>query len=490
MATAGPARAGGKGRDLTSGPIGSTLLAFALPTLGSSVLQSLNGSINAIWVGRFLGEDALAATTNGNIVMFMLMAFVFGFGMASTILIGQAFGRRDVEAARRVLGTAIGSFVGIAAMIAVVGWLLAPHILDLLGTPGDAMALALSYLRVIFVAIPGALMLTMLMMALRGSGDSLTPLWFMALSVVLDAGLNPVFILGLGPAPELGIAGAGLATAIANYVSLAAMLVYIYARDLPLRLRVHELGFLRPDRTLLRTLLVKGFPMGLQMIVITTSALAMLSLVNREGVHTAAAYGVTQQLWTYVQMPAMALGAAVSAMAAQNIGAGKWERVSRITRAGVIYNLVMTGALIVLLTFADRYALGLFLGGESPALPIAEHIHLVATWGFLFFGVSLVLFGTVRANGEVVWPLIILFISMYPIRLGFVFGAYGWLGTDALWLSFPIGMVATMLMATALYFHGGWRRARMAPEARPDENECREQAEAVREPGGALSPAA
>jgi len=489
LASAGPARARNT-RDLTTGPIAPTLLAFALPTLGSSILQSLNGSINAIWVGRFLGEDALAATTNGNIIMFMLMAFVFGFGMASTILIGQAFGRGDVGAARRVLGTAIGSFVGIAAVIAVVGWLLAPRILDLLGTPGDAMPLALSYLRVIFVAIPGALMLTMLMMALRGSGDSLTPLWFMALSVVLDAGLNPVFILGLGPAPELGIAGAGMATAIANYVSLAAMLAYIYARDLPLRLRGPELAFLRPDRSLLRTLLVKGFPMGLQMIVITTSALAMLTLVNREGVHTAAAYGVTQQLWTYVQMPAMALGAAVSAMAAQNIGAGKWERVSKITRTGVIYNLVMTGALIVLLTLADRYALGLFLGEDSAALPIAQHIHLVATWGFLFFGVSLVLFGTVRANGEVVWPLIILFISMYPVRLGVVFGGYGWLGTDALWLSFPIGMVATMLMATALYFHGGWRRARMAPEARPDEHECREQAEAVREPGGALSPAA
>ncbi len=489
MATAS-ARPGRQGRDLTSGPIGPTLLAFALPTLGSSILQSLNGSINAIWVGRFLGEDALAATTNGNIIMFMLMAFVFGFGMASTILIGQAFGRRDVEEARRVLGTAIGSFVAIAALIAAAGWLLAPWILELLGTPGEAMGLAQSYLRVIFVAMPGALMLTMLMMALRGSGDSLTPLWFMGLSVILDAGLNPVFILGLGPAPELGIAGAGMATAIANYVSLAAMLAYIYARDLPLRLRGRELSFLRPDPALLRTLLVKGFPMGLQMIVITTSALAMLSLVNQEGVHTAAAYGVTQQLWTYVQMPAMALGAAVSAMAAQNIGAGKWDRVSRITRAGVIYNLFMTGALIVLLTFADRYALGLFLGGDSPALPIAEHIHLVATWGFLFFGVSLVLFGTVRANGEVVWPLIILFITMYPVRLGFVFGAYAWLGTDALWLSFPIGMVATMLMATALYFHGGWRRARMAPEARPDEHECREQAEAVREPGGALSPAA
>ena len=116
-------------RDLTSGPIAATLLAFALPTLGSSVLQSLNGSVNAIWVGQFLGENALAATTNGNLVMFLLLAFVFGFGMAATILIGQAFGRRDIVAARRAMGTAVGTFGALVVVMSIVGWFLAPQLL-------------------------------------------------------------------------------------------------------------------------------------------------------------------------------------------------------------------------------------------------------------------------------------------------------------------------------------------------------------------------
>jgi putative MATE family efflux protein len=489
MADAAPSRAQRRG-DLTQGPIAPTLLAFALPTLGSSVLQSLNGSVNAIWVGQFLGEDALAATTNGNLVMFLLMAFVFGFGMAATILIGQAFGRHDINAARRTMGTSIGTFVALVSLISAVGWILAPQLLHLLATPGDAFGLALAYLRVIFVGMPPTLMLTMLMMALRGGGDSLTPLWFMMLDVVLDIALNPVFILGLGPAPRLGISGSALATTIAAYVSLSSMIVYIYARDLPLRLRGRELRYLMPDRDLLRIILAKGFPIGLQMIVISSSALAMLGLVNSHGVHVTAAYGVTQQLWTYVQMPAMALGAAVSAMAAQNIGAGNWDRVSQITRTGVLFNFLLTGALILLLTVADKAALGLFLGQDSAAMPIAQHIQLVATWGFLYFGISLVLFGTVRANGEVVWPLIILFVAMYPVRLGFAFGAKDWLGLDALWLSFPAGMVATAIMAGVLYLDGRWRRGGMAPiTGCPDDIECREGAEAVREPGGALAPA-
>jgi len=481
QAPASPSR-----RDLTSGAIGPTLLAFALPTLGSSILQSLNGSINAIWVGRFLGEDALAATSNANIVMFLLTSFVFGFGMATTILVGQRFGGGDLDGARRVIGTGTGFFALTSVVGAGVGWLFAPNILELLGTPADAAPLALAYLRVIFIAMPPALIMVSWMMALRGSGDSLTPLWFMILAVLLDSGLNPVFILGLGPAPRLGIAGAATATAIANFVSLFALLAYVYARDLPLRLRGAELRYLKPDPALLAIIVRKGLPMGLQMIVISMSALALIGLVNREGVATAAAFGVAMQLWTYLQMPAMALGAAVSAMIAQNIGAGRWDRVSAITRSGVTFALLITAGLVVLLALADRPALALFLGGDSPALPIARHIQILATWSFLLFGVTLVLFGTVRANGAVIGPLIILFVGLVPVRLGFALGAYPWLGADALWLSFPVSSFANMAMAIAFYLHGGWRKARMGPPPGPEE--CVEEAHAAAEPGGRLNP--
>ena len=232
--------------------------------------------------------------------------------------------------------------------------------------------------------------------------------------------------------------------------------------------------------------------MGLQMIVISASALALIGLVNREGVDTTAAFGVAMQLWAYIHMPAMALGAAVSAMAAQNIGAGRWDRVSAITRSAVLFTLLITGVLVALLAVADRPALALFLGSVSPALPIARHIQLLATWSFLLMGVTMVLFGTVRANGAVVGPLIILSVGLVPIRLGFAFGAYGWLKADALWLSFPVGSLANILMAVAFYLQGGWKKARMeVPRGAPavDEQEAVEEALAAAEPGGRLNPA-
>src|SRR3954451_23657223 len=490
MADAGTRR--GPRGDLTQGSIGPTLLAFALPTLASSIIQSLNGTVNAIWVGRLLGEGALAATSNANMVMFLLTAFVFGFGMASTILVGQYWGRREAGEACGIFGTASGAFRVATILIAIAGYFLSGSILTLLGTPGDARPLALAYLQVIFLAMPGLLLLTLLMMALRGAGDSLTPLWFMIVAVVLDGALNPVFILGLGPAPRLGIAGSAFATLIANYAALMGLVAYMYARDLPLRLRGRELRYLWCNFSILKTVVAKGLPMGIQMVVISLSALALIGLVNREGVDTTAAFGVALQLWTYVQMPAMALGAAVSAMTAQNIGAGKWERVDAITRSGIGYTILITGVLIVLLTIADRSVLALFMGGGSPALPIARHIPLLATWNFLLFGVMMVLFGTVRANGSVVGPLIILAIGLVPIRLGFAIGAYPCLQADALWLSFPISSFANIAMALAFYLQGGWKKARMDIAHAPpvDEQECVEEAlAAAPEPGGRLNPA-
>ena len=452
-----------KRRDLTEGSIAKTMLLFALPTLGSSALQSLNGSINAIWVGRSLGEEALAATANGNILMFILISFVFGFGMASTILIGQAMGRRDDATVKKTMGTALGSIIPISIVVSAVGWIFAPMLLDLLGTPASAVDLALTYLRMIFIAMPVTLTFTLIMMALRGTGDSTTPLWFIIISVVIDLILTPTLILGLGPFPEWGIFGAAFATAVANTLALIGMVVTMYVRGSVLTLNLPELRFLRVDREILRSMFSKGLPMGLQMIVISSAALTMLSLINREGVQTTAAYSATQQLWTYVQMPAMALSAAASAMVAQNIGANQWHRIAGITRWGLIFNLVLTGFIIVLLTVFDETVLGLFLGSDSEAVPIGRHIQLMATWGFIFFGIAQVLFGTMRANGYVIWPLIVMIISMYPVRLGFAFGLYPLLGEDALWLSFPAGMVATALMGAGLYLYGGWRQGKNMP---------------------------
>ena len=448
---------------LTEGPITSTLFWFSLPVLGSNVLQSLNGSVNAVWVGQFLGEAGLTATANANLVLFLMLGAVFGVGMAANIMVAQAVGSKDLDQAKRVVGTSAAFFVIASLVVAVAGFLATPSILRLLGTPAEAAPLAESYLRIIFVALPFMYFLTFLMMTLRGSGDARTPLIFMGMTVVLDVGLNPLLIQGMGPFPRMGIAGSATATLIGQVISLIAMVAYIYRRKLPLRLTGDELGYLKPDLSILKATITKGVPMGLQIIVVSGSALVMMGMVNAHGTVTAAAYGVAAQIWTYIQMPAMAIGAAASSMAAQNVGARQWRRVELTARSGALINLALTGLLVVLVYLAEPFLLRLFLPGDAAAIAVSSHINLIVAWSFIMFGVTFVLFGVVRSTGAVTAPLIALAISLLGVRVMFAKALEPSWGADAIWWSFPVSMAASVLMAFGYYRFGGWRKARMAP---------------------------
>ena len=444
-------------RDLTIGPVGKTLLLFALPSLGVNILQSLNNSVNAVWIGQFLGEEALAATANAGMIMFLMFSTLFGFSMAATILIGRNMGRRDVEGVRRIIGTSMGMFIISGIVAALLGWIFAPQLLRLLATPEAAYPLALAYLRVMFLSMPTSFVMILLTSSLRGVGDAVTPMWNSVFNVVLDIILNPIFILGMGPIPAMGVAGSALATLIASVISVLILIQRIYAKDLTIRLRGAELAWLKPNAVFLAPILKMGLPIGLSMIIMSGSAVVMLGLVNREGVATTAAFGVMNQLWSYVQMPAVAVGGAVSAMVAQNIGADKWERVGKIVWAGIGINVLMTGVLVAAITLCAAPILRLFLPAGSIAMPIAIHINHLVGWTFILMGVSMVVTFAVRANGAVVAPLVILILSSVIVRFSVGFGLYGRLGADAIWGSYIAAAVASCLLSVAYYAEGSWR---------------------------------
>ncbi|RYE75733.1 MAG: MATE family efflux transporter [Myxococcales bacterium] len=349
------------------------------------------------------------------------------------------------------------------------GFFLSPQLLVWMRTPDDALPYAIAYLRLIFVAMPFVFGSAFLMMVLRGAGDSRTPMLFSLLAVAIDIALNPVLMFGWGPLPKMGIAGSAAATVAANAIGMGAMLAHLYAKKHFLRLGREELGYLRLDRVILASLLRKGLPMGMQMIVLASSGILMISLVNRYGSATTAAYGATMQLWNYIQMPAVAIGMAVSSMAAQNVGAGRWDRVGSVARAGVICNCLMTGTLAIVIYLLDEQALGLFLN-EPAAVAIGVHLNAIGVWSFLFFGVSMVLSGVVRATGSVLPPLAILAVALLGLRVPFALALRERWHEDAIWWSFPVGAFASMVLSAAYYRFGGWRRARMleTPAAQPE----------------------
>ncbi|WP_405083598.1 MATE family efflux transporter [Paenibacillus psychroresistens] len=446
---------------LITGPIASTLFFFAMPVLLGNVLQSLNGSVNSIWVGKFLGENALAATSNANIIMFFLLSTIFGIGMAATILIGQSIGAKDVDKAKRVVGTSAVFFVILSIFITALGAVFTPHILVWMNTPTEVMPFALDYMRIMFLGIPFMFGLNYVMTVLRGSGNSKTPFYFLLLAVFLDIGLNPLFIFGMGPFPEMGIAGSALSTVIAQVVSLVLLIIYLYRKQYFLRIKRDELYLLRLDREILSALIKKGLPMGLQMIVVSSSGIALINLVNTFGADSAAANGAAMQLSSYIQMPAMALGAAVSSITAQNIGANKWDRVHRTTLIGVIYNFLMAGVVAGIIYVFNREALSLFLPSNGPAIEIGIQINNRTLAAFVLFGVYMVVAGVIRSTGSVMVPLLITFTALWVIRIPLAYYLADQYGFNALWWSFPASFGMAVVVTCLYYSFGGWKKAKM-----------------------------
>ncbi|MFO1013803.1 MAG: MATE family efflux transporter [Caulobacteraceae bacterium] len=455
------------GMNLTEGPIFNTLFMFSLPMLGSNVLQSLNGFVNQFWVAHILGDHALAALGNANLIMMLMLGAIFGVSMSANILVAQAVGSGNLPLVKKVMGTSMTFFFALSGLLALAGLWLTPHILAAVGTPVDARADATIYLRIIFLSMPFQYFFAFLQMAQRGAGDSKTPLYFQVLAVALSVIFNPLMIRGDGPLPTLGIAGSAASNLLGQGVALLALFIYLYRSHSILLLRPNEFRLLKPSWDILQSLLTRGIPMGLQMFIMSGTAMVMVTFVNKQGTTVTAAYFAASQIWTYLQMPTMAIGGSISSMAGQNIGANKWDRVEKVALTGMAMGFAVTAALAAVIYLLNNQILHVLLRAGSPAIPVAEHINQVVLWGFVAFSVTFALSGVVRATGAVWVPLIILTFSMVAIRIPFAALLQPYMGQEAIWWSFPLGTIASAALSLAYYKWGPWRQMTLLGDMKP-----------------------
>ena len=442
---------------LIEGAITPTLVRFAMPLLTTNLLNALSGTWGAIWVSHTLGPSALTAVVNANVFMFMMMGMVMGVGMAAGIAVGQSRGAGDLQAVKRVVGTSMSFVVVVSSLIAAAGCIFAPQILGMVKMPAASLDMAVTYLRFMSLSLPSIFCFIFIMMMMRGSGDARTPFRFTLVWIGLGLVLSPLLLTGAFGAPKLGIAGVAIGGLIANLTALSAMLVYIYRRNLPVALYGPDLGYLKPDPQLLLMLIRRGGPMALETLIIQGAYFMLLSLVNAHGAATAAAYSAAAQLWGYVQMPALALGASMSAMAAMNIGAGQWKRVEAIAIKGCLVGVSLTLFAAVIVYLLGDLPLRLFLPQGGEPLAMARSINGIVLWGWVVLAITSGMSAVVRANGATLAPTLIYAVTMWAFRIPFATALAPWLGSAAIWWSFPVGSVSSAILALAYYRYGGWR---------------------------------
>ena len=438
-------------------PITPTLVRFAAPLLLTNLLHALAGTWAAVWVGRLIGPDALTAVATASVIVYMLMGAVMGIGTAAGVAIGQQLGAGDTAAVKRVVGSAVVFVVGFSLVVAGAGWWLAPEIARAMGTPAPSLPHVVTHLRFTCGSLPGMFTFLVMVMISRSAGDAHTPMRYTLVWIFGQMLLGPALLAGWAGLPRLGIAGLGLASGAASGLALGALLLHLHWQRAPIALHREDFRHLRPDPPLLAALVRRGVPLALESIVVQGAYFVLLAMVNRHGAATAAAYAGAAQLWAYVQMPANALAASMSAMAAMNIGAGRWDRVEQIARRGCGVSLVIS-----LVLTAAVYALGdaplrLFIPAGGEPLAIAWRIHLIALWGWVALSASLGLFAIMRANGAMLPPTLIFAATMWGLRVPFAEWLQPHLGSDAIWWSFPAGCIGAAVLALAYYRWGRWR---------------------------------
>ncbi|MBH1963281.1 MAG: MATE family efflux transporter [Comamonadaceae bacterium] len=446
-ASAGP----GSSRSLSSGrPLWRTYLAFLGPMVLANILQSLSGSINGVYIGQMLGTQALAAVAGMFPVVFFFIALVIGIGAGASVLIGQAWGAREVEKVKAIAGTALslGALIGIVG--AVVGGIFARPALAALGTPVEVLNDAVAYARVLMFSLPLLLVFILYTQLLRGVGDTVTPLYALLLSTGIGLLLTPALIRGWGGLPQLGVVSAAVAGLVSFMVSLGFLYFYLLRRRHALAPDAELLRALRINPALLKAVLRIGVPTGVQMVTISVAELAILSLVNHYGSSATAAYGAVNQVVNYVQFPALSIAITASILGAQAIGAGRPELLGKIVRTGLLMNLVVTGGLVLIGYALAHWVLGFFLT-EKPVLEMAAHLLRIMLWSSLVFGMQAVIAGIMRASGTVVVPVAIavgciLFVQLPAANL--LSARYG---LEGVWMAYPVVFVAMLVLQSAFY---------------------------------------
>ena len=438
-----------------AGPITPTLLRFAWPLLATNLLHAAASTWSAVWIGQVLGAHALAAVATATVLVFMLMGAAMGIGTAAGVAIGQSLGAGDLHAVKRISGCALSFVMGVSGTIAALGWWAAPALIAVLRTPPEAVTFAVTHVRFTCLSMPAIFTYLVMVMMMRGAGDSRTPFRFTLVWIALVVALVPVLV------PAIGIAGVGLANLIAATAALGALVAFVRWRRLPIALRGEDLRHLRPEPALLRLMVQRGTPVALEAIVTQGAYFVLLVQVNAYGAATAAAYSGAAQLWTFVQMPSNAIAASMSAMAALNIGAGLWQRVEQIAWRGCLASLAISVSTTALIYGAgalfDELPLRLFIPNDGAVLREARDINFIVLWGWIALSITMSLSAVVRANGAMLAPTLVFIVTMWAFRVPFALGLEPWLGESAIWWSFPFGALSSALLAWAYHRWGRWR---------------------------------
>ena len=418
--------------DLTEGKISKVLLLFALPMIAGNMLQQFYNIADTLIVGRVLGTDALAAVGSAYTLMTFLTSVFLGLSMGSGALFSIYRGQRDESRLRSSVLHAFVLIMAVTVLINAAAYIWLDEILTLLRVPHQVWAGMKEYLLVIFAGLIATSLYNFFSCLLRAVGNSSVPLVFLAVSALLNIGLDLLFMLGF----SMGIAGAAFATVIAQYVSGIGIMIYVFRNCRDLLPQKDGLGY---DGSILRSIINMSALTCLQQSVMNFGILMVQGLVNSFGPVVMAAFAAAVKIDTFAYLPVQDFGNAYSTFVAQNYGAGRNSRIRQGTKTAFVMSMIFSVVISLLVCIFAVPLMKIFVGGGETAV-IEAGVRYLRIEGALYCGIGclFLLYGYYRAVKRPGMSLLLTVISLgLRVVLAYILSAF--LGETGIWLAIPIG---------------------------------------------------
>jgi putative MATE family efflux protein len=448
-------------RSIVEGPLGRAVWNIAWPTMLTNVIGGLQGIVDHALVGHLVGFTGNAAIGVAWQIIIVVIIFINSLFTGMSVLVARFAGAGEADKVDRTVYQAFLTAIGISFLIlAPLGYVLSPSLLDLVNATPEVQAEALPFLRIMFLFVGGMLIFYMLSGALRSAGDARTPMILGIVLTVLNLVLNVVLIRGLGPIPAFGTAGSAMGTVIASWILALYALVKLWRGGWVVSFPRGD-GF-RPDWEIIRALFRFGLPTGIQGIAMNVGGVLMLAFIGSlaQSAAAQAAFAVSYtQLFSLITWTSVGLLGAAAAVAGQNLGAGHPDRSEKAVHIAARYGLGGAAIIGLLFYFFPRQLLAVFGMNEPAVVEIGVQLLRVLSLSGLLISVALTYTGGLQGTGDTKSPLYISIVSQVVVPLGICFAIQqtGTLDPIDVWLAILAGHATRCLLSVVRFNQGQWR---------------------------------
>ena len=449
-------------RTIVDGPLLPAVWKLAWPTMLQNVIGGAQGLVDHALVGHYVGYTGNAAVGVAWQIFLVVIVFISSLFTGMSVLVARFAGAGEGDKVDRTVYQAFLTAIGLSfGVLAPIGYVLAPSLLDVVNASPEVKTEALPFLRIMFVFGSGMMIFFMLGGALRSAGDARTPMWLGIVLTVLNLVLNIVFIRGLGPIPGFGTAGAAIGTVIASGL-LGVYAVWRLWSGKWVVAFPREARALRPDWPIIRALFRFGLPAGIQGIAMNIGGVLLLAFIGSlaQSAAAQAAYAVVYtQLFSLISWTAYGLMGAAAVVAGQNLGAGKPARAEHGVHTAARIGLVSAAAVGAIFFFFPRELLAVFGMNEPVVVQIGAQLLRVLTFSGLFVVVALTYTGGLQGTGDTKSPLYISIVSQIAVPLGicFVVRQLSTLDPLDIWLAILAGHLTRCTLSVIRFNQGRWR---------------------------------